>query len=520
MRHIIISLALWLGLVPDAHARDLVIGRVAEHASIDPQFNNAGNDTPIRKFIFDSLIDFDSNQNVIPTLLLSWKPINPLEWEVQLRPGVLFHDGSPFTADDVAFSIARIATLTRSPSSYARLIGDTTVTVTGPLTLRLKSSTPNPFLVENVGQVPIVSRQAAQGAKSEDFNAGSAAIGTGPYRYVSWARGDNVKFRRFDQYWGGKPDFENITVRFLPNAAARIAALLSGGADLIDGVPNADVPGIESRADLRVWSIATARIIYLGMDQGRDESPYLTDAAGLKLLKNPLLDQRVRLAMSKLIDRKALSDRLLRGGGAPASQLTPKGQPGYDPSIPITALDIDGARKLLAEAGYPNGFGMTIHASNDRFPQDAAVAQTLAQMFTRGGLKVNDVVTLPFNMYSTQANQLKYSVFLYAYNSAVPGASDYLRSMLGTYDLTAGRGGVNRGRYSNKALDDMIAVADSEFDTEKRNLLYQKAMTAAMTDVGVIPIFSQKSYWASKADIVFEPSVGDETQIRFIHPAK
>ncbi len=521
--HRLVTLAAWAtiaSLATPAMARDLVIGRVAEHASMDPQFNNAGNDTPIRKFAFDSLVDFDANQNVVPTLAVSWKALSPTQWEVHLRPDVLFHDGSPFTADDVAFSLARIDSIPNSPSSYIRTRGELRVEIIDKLTLRLTSPSPNPFLIENVGQIPIVSRKAAEAASSADFNTGAAAIGTGPYRFTAWARGDNVKFTRFDRYWGGVPEFENVTVKFIPSAPARIAALLSGGVDMIDGVPNADVPRIETIPNLRVWSVPTARITYLAMDQGRDDSPFLTDASGQKLAHNPLRDQRVRLALSKLIDRKALSERLLNGGGTPASQISPMGQPGYDPAIPVTAVDAAGARTLLAEAGYPGGFAMTIHASNDRFPQDAAVAQTLGQMFTRGGLKVTDVVTLPFNVFSAQATQLKFSVFLYAYNSALPGASDYLRSMLGTYDAARGLGGVNRGRYSNPALDALISAADSEFDPEKRSALHRQAMALAMADVAVVPIYSQKSYWASKADIVFEPSVGDETQIRFIHPAK
>jgi peptide/nickel transport system substrate-binding protein len=501
-------------------ARDLTIGRVAEHSSMDPQFNNAGNDTPIRKFVFDSLVDFDANQNVVPTLALSWKALNPRQWEVTLRSGVVFHDGSPFTADDVAFSLARIDNIPNSPSSYIRTRGELQVEVLGPLTLRLTSPSPNPFLIENVGQIPIVSRKAAEGASSSDFNTGAAAIGTGPYRFVSWARGDNVKFARFDRYWGGAPEFDTVTVRFIPSAAARVAALLSGGLDLIDGVPNADTPRIAQAPGLRVWSVPTARITYLALDQGRDDSPFLTDIAGQKLARNPLRDQRVRLALSKLIDRKALSERLLNGGGTPASQLSPPPQPGYNPDIQVTALDIAGARSLLAEAGYPNGFGMTIHASNDRFPQDAAVAQTLGQMFTRGGIKVNDVATMPFNVFSTQATQLKFSVFLYAYNSALPGASDYLRAMVGSFDAVRGLGGVNRGRYSNPALDQLIAAADAEFDAGRRDALHRQAMAVAMADVAVVPIYAQTSYWASKADIVFQPSVGDETQIRFIHIAK
>ena len=515
----IVALLATTALAGSALARDLVIGRVAEQSSIDPHFNNAGNDTPTRKFIYDSLVDFDAKQNMYGTLALSWETVDPLTWIVHLRPNVKFHNGDVLTAEDVKFSIDRVPTVPNSPSSWERLRGDISVEVVDDLTVKVTSATPSPLLIEQFGQIPIISKSAAENAETSDFNDGVAAIGTGPYKYVSWTRRDNVKFSRFDDYWGGKPEWDNVTMRFIPNAAARVAALLSGDVDVIDAVPIQDIPRIENDPNLRVWSTPTVRITYLVMDQGRDVTPFLTDTNGKPLTENPLRDQRVRSALSKLIDRETLVARVA-GGGSPAGQLIPKGQCGYNDSIEPTALDVDGAKALLAEAGYPDGFGLTIHASNDRFPQDAAVAQAIAQMWARGGIKINDVVTLPFATFTANATKQEYSVYQYAYNGSAPGATEALRAMLGTYDLSRGMGGVNRGRYSNADIDAKLEQASEEFDEATSCQLLEDAMKIGMDDVGVIPTYMQQSNWATKADVVFEPAVGDETAIRFIHPAE
>jgi peptide/nickel transport system substrate-binding protein len=510
-----------LAMPGPAAARDLSMARVAEHAAIDPHFNNAGNDASTMRNIYDSLLDFDLNQAIGPSLAASWRVLDPLTWEIRLRPDVRFHDGTPFTAEDVAFTLTRAKDVPNSPSSWARNLGDiATLAVVDPLTLRVTSRVPTPLLLEQIGQVYIVSRRSAEGASTADYNAGRAAIGTGPMRFVSWQPGDQLRLARFDDHWRGPSAFERVTVRFITYPAARLSALLSGAVDIIDGVPAGDVARLERERGIRVSSVVTPRMAYMAMDSARDVSPFVTDAEGRPLDRNPLRDRRVRLALSKLINRDALINTLLSGAGVPAGQVVPEGQGGYDPGLVATGFDPAGARALLAEAGWPNGFGLTLHSSNNRFPQDAAMAQAIGQMFARGGIRVNGVTTLPFNVYIAQATEQRFSAFLFAYNSASPHSADGLRGLLATRDLPRGMGGVNRGRYSNAAFDGILASALEVFDEAERNRLLVEATRIAMADVGIIPLLFQKSYWASRGDIIHDANMMDETSVRFARLAR
>jgi peptide/nickel transport system substrate-binding protein len=518
---VLLAAATMAGLVaplaaPPAAARDITMGRVAEHAAIDPHFNNAGNDASTMRNIYDSLLNFDVNQAIGPSLAASWRVLDPLTWEIRLRDGVRFHDGSPFTAEDVVFSLTRAKDVPNSPSSWARNVGDiATMTVVDPLTIRITSAVPTPLLLEQIGQVYIASRRAAQGATTADFNSGRAAIGTGPMRFVSWTPGDQMRLTRFDGHWRGPSEFERVTVRFITNPAARLSSLLSGGVDIIDGVPPGDVARLERERGIRVTSIVTPRMAYMALDSARDESPFVTDAEGRPMARNPLRDPRVRQAMSMMINREALVNTLLSGGGVPAGQIVPVGQGGYDPALAPMPFDVARARALLAEAGWPNGFGLTIHSSNNRFPQDAAMAQALGQMLARGGIRVNGVTTMPFNVYIGQATDQRFSAFLFAYNSASPHSADGLRGLLATRDLSRGLGGTNRGRYSNAEFDAALARALAAFDEEERNRLLVEATRIAMADQGIIPLLWQKSFWASRGDIEHAANMLDETSVRF-----
>lgn len=514
------ALATVLGAAP-AVARDLTMARVAEHAAIDPHFNNAGNDASTMRNIYDSLLNFDVNQAIGPSLAASWRVVDPLTWEIRLREGVRFHDGSPFTAEDVVFSLTRAKNVPNSPSSWARNVGDiATITIVDPYTIRVTSRVPTPLLLEQIGQVYIVSRRVAEGASTSDFNAGRAAIGTGPMRFVSWTPGDQMRLQRFEGHWRGATEFERVTVRFITNPAARVSALLSGGVDVIDGVPAGDVARLSRERNIRVTSAVTPRMAYMALDSARDESPFVTDTEGRPMARNPLRDRRVRQAISMMINREAMVNTLLSGGGVPAGQIVPEGQGGYDPSLVPTPFDLPRARALLAEAGWPNGFGLTIHSSNNRFPQDAAMAQALGQMLARGGIRVNGVTTMPFNVYIGQATDQRFSAFLFAYNSASPHSADGLRGLLATRDLPRGMGGVNRGRYSNPEFDAVLGRALEAFDEDERNRQLAAATRIAMEDQGIIPLLWQKSFWASRGDIVHDANMLDETSVRFARIAR
>jgi len=261
-------------------------------------------------------------------------------------------------------------------------------------------------------------------------------------------------------------------------------------------------------------------MIYLAMDQGRDNSPFITDKDAAPLKANPLKDRRVRLALSKLINRPAIVERVLAGAGEPAGQIVPDGMGGYDPSLQPMGFDPEGAKKLLADAGYPNGFGLTLHGSNNRFPNDSQLTQAIGQMFSRGGLRVNGVDVLPYNVYAPGATARKYSLFIFSYGSVASSSLNGLSGVLATFDKDAGTGSLNRARYSNAQFDALLRQAASEFDETKRNRLLADATRVAIEDAGILPIYWQKLYWAARKGFIVDPDRGESTAARFVSLAK
>jgi peptide/nickel transport system substrate-binding protein len=502
-------------------AADLTIGRSTEQNSIDPQFSDLGNDVATAENMFESMIEFDSKLRIHPSLAVSWKLRDPLTWEIKLRPDVKFHDGTPFTGDDVAFSLKRARDVPNSPgplASFVRPVKDTEVV--DKLTLHIHTDQPTPLLMDMAGRIFIVPAKLGSSVSTEDFSSGRAMIGTGPYRFKQAIPGDRVVVEANREYWGEKPRFDTVTLKFLANAAARSAALLSGAVDVIEQIPPSDISLFQNRQDVALYSVTSTRMIYLAMDQGRDESPFLTDKDGNPLKVNPLKDRRVRLALSKLINRQAIAERVVSGAGEPAGQIVPEGMGGHDPSLQPMAFDPEGAKKLLTEAGYPNGFGLTLHGSNNRFPNDSQLTQALGQMFSRGGLKVNGVEVLPYNVYAPGATARKYSLFIFSYGSVASSSLNGLSGVLATFDKEAGTGSLNRARYSNKQFDALLKQAATEFDEAKRNKLLADATRVAMEDGGILPLYWQKLYWAARKGYVVDPDRGEATSARFVSPAR
>lgn len=496
-----------------AHAADLRIGRSNEQSSMDPQFSRTGNNLMTAQDVFDRLIENDANLQTRPALAVSWKALDPLTWEVKLRDNVKFHDGSAFTADDVLFSMKRAGEIQNSPATFAGAVrGIAAMDVIDAHTIHFKTTTPTPEFIEQIGRVYIVSKKAVGAHRSDDFKSPAVAVGTGPYKFKEWVPGDHMVLARNDAYWGHKPSFDTVTVRFITNDAGRVAALLSGAVDLIDSVPPADVKRVQSSSGMHVFSTPSARIIYLALDTSRDASPYIVGADGQPLTPNPLRNPKVRLALSKLINRPLIVERILDGAGVPAGQLVPEGVVGYAPDVKPESYDVAAAKALLAEAGYKDGFGITVHSSNDRFHGDKDIAQAIGQMFARGGLKVVGVVTQPYNVYSTAATQRAYSAFVFSFGTTTPSSSFALMNVLETYDEKAGTGAFNRTRYSNPAFDAALTKAMQEFDERKRGALLADATRIAMHDVALIPLYWPKLYWATHGNLAYAPGKDEDTR--------
>ncbi|MGE5201962.1 MAG: ABC transporter substrate-binding protein [Acidobacteriota bacterium] len=497
----------------------MTVGLAAESSSLDPQFYATVSNESLAQHFFDPLIRQDPLQHLQPGLALSWQAIDDTTWEFRLRHGVKFHDGSKFTAEDVAATIRRAPKVTANPGSFAiytRAIKE--ISIVDPYTIRFRTASPYPLLPNDLSALEIISHRF-ESATSEDFNSGRAMIGTGPFRFVEWRPGERTVMRRNDAYWDRKAAWEIVTLRPIGNDSARTAALLSGAVDAIEGLPTSSLETLRQRPEFTLRRAVTNRLIYLQVDVARERSPFVTDRTGKPLDRSPFRDRRVRLAISKAINRNAIVDRVMDGAAAPAGQLLPHGYFGTSDKLPPEPYDPDGARRLLAEAGYPGGFGITLHGPNDRFVNDERILQAIGQMLTRVGIEAK-VEALPSSIYYPRAAKSEFSLFLVSWSSETGEPSGPLRGILATRDSSRGWGASNRGGYSNPSLDAALGSALAAIDEPKREALLRQATEIAIGDLAIVPIQFQVAIWGLRKDLDYVPRSDGFTLAQDIAQAK
>jgi peptide/nickel transport system substrate-binding protein len=502
-----------------ATAQDLTMGVGAVVGSLDPHFYNVGPNNAMASMLFNRMLETDPRARVQPGLLESWRVLAEDTWEFKLRANVRFHNGAAFTAEDIAFTVERLPTIVNSPGSfttYTRAI--LAVEVVDPLTVRIRTSGPYPALLVDLARVPVVDRETHQNATTDDFNAGRAAIGTGPFRLVEHRSGDRILLERNDAYWGEKPAWRRVDYRMMTNDPARTAALLAGDVDIIDQVPTSDVARLRRDPRVVISQIDSLRNMFLVYDHSRTgPTPFVTDNEGRPLDPNPLKDVRVRRALSLAIDRQAIVDRVMEGVAAPTMQFVGPGVYGHVPDLQPPRPDPEAARRLLAEAGYPNGFRITLHASNDRYPNDGRTVQAVGQMWSRIGVRTQ-VEAIPFTSFIGKASRQEYSVWLASWGSSTGETSAAMRSALATYDRQRGLGAVNRGRYSNPEFDDRLLAAMREMDDEKRERMLQDAMRFVMADEPITPLHMLKNVWALRRGLAHAARADELTRAQDVRP--
>ncbi len=497
-------------LAATAAAANLTIGLGTDITSTDPHYHNLTPNNNIASHLYGYLIERNEKSQPMPSLATEWKAIDPTTWEFKLRKGVKFHDGSDFTAADVVASIERVPKVPNSPSPFTAYTKQITkIDVIDPYTIRFKTALPYPLMPSDLTQIAIINKKFAT-ASTDDFNSGKAAIGTGPYKLTKFAKGDRLEFARNDAWWGGKTPWDTVTMRILTQDASRVAALLSGDVQVIENVPTADVAKLKTDKKLAVYRGISDRLMYVHMDSDRAVSPTVTDKDGKPLDKNPLKDPRVRKALSMMINRPAIVERVMEGEAIPAGQLVPDFLFGATKNLKVEPFNLEGGKKLLAEAGYPDGFGITLHATNNRYVNDAKIAQAIAQMWTRGGVPTK-VVAMPSATFFPQATDLKFSVLLAGWSTGTGESSSSLKALLMTFNKDKGFGTANRGRYSNTKVDALTEDALQIVDDVKREAYLQRAAELAIGDTGLIPLHFQISLWATRDGIVYTPRVDEQT---------
>ena len=502
---------------PTPHKLTVAVG--GAFTSMDPHYHNLGPNNGLTAYVFEPLMRFDPKFEPEPGLAVAWKAIDEKTWEVKLRQGVTFHDGSPFTADDVVFSFARVPTLLNSPSSFIYATKPIVrIEIVDPATIRLITATPVPLMPYNLTGVAIVSKKHAEGMTTSSFNSMQSAIGTGPYRVTAFTVGDEATFQRNESWWGPKPHWDTVRYRLIADNAGRIATLRAGEADIIDQVPTRDVADLKTNPKVDIISIAGQRLIYLAPDATRPETPFVTDAAGQPMRGNPLRDPRIRRALSISINREGLKDRIMDGFAAPTGQLMPAGLSGYEPAITVDPYDPERAKKMLADAGYPSGFGITLHGPNNRYVNDSKLMEAIAQMWTRIGVKTV-VEPMPAATFFSRATRGEFSIRLTGWASDTGEASSNLTQLVASSNPDKGRDAVFQpDKYSNPKVDTIIEQALATIDIEKRESLYREAERLAMPDAPIIPLHHQFNVWAVRKGLHYHARMQERTYAWDVEP--
>jgi peptide/nickel transport system substrate-binding protein len=513
-----------LGLSVPALAQTLTIGTRAGPESVDPHYTASGTHAEALKHVFDTLVWSGDKLQLEPRLAESWKPLNETTWEFKLRKGVKFHDGSDFTAEDVKFSIERIPTVSGpNPTTiYVRRVKETKIV--DPHTIHIVTDGPSPTLPNDFIRLFIVSSKAAAGLTkdnaNEAFNTGKAAIGTGPYKFVSWTPKDSFIVERFDGYWGDKQSWQRVVRKEIPNDAGRVAQLRANQVDMIVRTPAADIPTLERDQNLQVVKGDTVYVFYIEFDM-RDKPPQVMAKDGSPLPQNPFKDAKVREAFDLAIDRAALGEIAMEGLGKPQSQLVTPNIFGYSEKLQVTKPNVNRAKELLAQAGFPNGFKVVFNFTNDRLPGDGAVGTAVSQMLARIGIDVQAAAQPGAVMFPARTRG-DLSMVMSGWGTLTGEANYTLSSLVHSNSPQLKLGAFNWRNYANPEMDKYLQAAAVEMDEVKRRTYLQQAGELVAQERPLIPLVAVSSAWTLRKDKVRmqRTRVDEDTLAMDIVPAK
>jgi len=495
--------ALLMGAVADA--KTLRWASRGDIQTMDPYSQNELLTNNFSNLIHDVLVERDRDMKIGPRLATSWTIVNETTWRFTLRKGVKFHDGSPFTADDVVFSIDRAATPPSQLAVYARALGK--VTKIDDYTVELKQDKPNPLLLEHLNTIYIMSKswstthhveKALNFAAKEESFAARNANGTGPFMLKSREPGVRTVLVANPDWWGLKDG--NVTeIVYTPIAsdATRSAALLSGEIDLVPDIAPQDIARVQSNPALKVYTGPENRVVYFGFDQFRDA---LVDSSVTD--RNPFKDRRVREAFYKAIDVEQLQSKIMRGQATATGCMTTAPAGCLDPALEKhPPADVEGAKKLLADAGYPKGFEFTLDCPNDRYINDRDICVATVGMLARIGVtaKLN---AIPKTVYFPKLEKNETSMYMLGWGGSITDAQVIMDPILHTKDPATQKGFYNYGRFSDPALDKLIDAAASEMNVEKRRKLIIDALDLQTKEYRHIVLHRQKLSWVAKKNVV------------------
>lgn len=498
-----LALSLTLGLAQNASAVTLKVGNQGDATSMDPHSLNEALQLSIVGHVYEGLITRDKDYKLTPGLATSWRQTSPTVWRFNLRKGVKFHDGTPFTADDVIFSYERSKGDGSDVKTYVGSIKE--MKKIDDHTIDFITTAPFPILPEAMNAWYIMSKKwctenqalvPVDRRKGIENTASFKANGTGPFILRERQPTVRTSFVKNNNYWDKVPG--NVTeVIYTPigNDSTRIAALLSGEIDLMEPVPLQDVERVKANNKLKVLQGQEQRVIFLGMDQKRDELLF-SNIKG----KNPFKDKRVRQAFYQAIDIDTIKRTVMRGSSTPIALMYTEQVRGFARDLnKRLPYDVEGAKKLLADAGYPNGFEVKMNCPNDRYVNDSEICQAVAANLARIGVKIN-LEAESKTTYFPKILSRNTSFYMLGWSSSSVDAHNVHYAIMSSPGA-AGQGLFNLGSYSNAAFDDLTTKMAIEVDDTKRNAMIREATKMHQDDIGHIPLHQQALNWGAKSNV-------------------
>jgi peptide/nickel transport system substrate-binding protein len=505
MRRIVFSLFLLILLAPSCIEEDhanpvkrdcLTIVQTSDIFTLDPHTFSETVTASLLNNIMEPLVKLDRNLNIDRegSLARGWTNPDDRTWRFHIRPGVRFHNGFALTAFDVKASIERAKNhpLTDIGGGLGNIAS---IVAEDDTTLCISMKEPSAILIPILSDCLIMPKEQAE--KWKDDQIDETPVGTGPYTLASWERGETVELASFDDYWGGLPEFERVSVRAVKDPQARVDLITSGKADLVVDIPVEMVESVRKQQGVKVIAQEGLRVIYLGFDVGREESPFVS------AVPNPFKDRRVREAIARAIDEEKIVREILQGYGRPATQFCAPGVFGFNPELDRIPFDPVRARELLAEAGYADGFSLTLHCPNNRYVQDEETGAMIAEHLRNIGLDVT-FEPLPKEIFLPGVAERKYSLFLVGWDCPEGDASTVFVDCL--HSMDGGEYGYfNAGDYRNEALDALIDSIETSMDPLERAQLLEEAQELGMRDIPWVPLHIEVNLYGVRDDLIFAP---------------
>jgi peptide/nickel transport system substrate-binding protein len=500
-----------------AHAQTLRWAAQNDILTLDPHSQNHATTNAILMHAYEGLTRYNAQYQVEPALATKWTYISPTQVRFELRKGVKFTDGTPFTADDVIFSFGRIKQPQGTMQIYVTGINE--IRKIDDHTVDFILAAPNPILLRNIIDFRIMSKAWSeknrtanvQDYKNKEENFASRNVmGTGAYRITGWTPEQRITMTINPDWWDKhQGNVKEVVYTPIKSDPTRVAALLSGDVDMLTDLPTQDVARLRADPKLKIVDGPEVRTIYFAPDIGSPELKY-SNIKG----KNPLADKRVRQALSLAIDRAAIQRNIMRGLSIPAAIMVAPGVNGHDPQLDTPApANSDGAKKLLADAGYPDGFEVRLNCPNNRYVNDEEICQAVVAMWARIGVKAQ-LAAENMATFIQKVQNFDSSIYLLGWGVATYDAQYALQSLIRTRTSGAD-GNFNFSKISDATVDRLVDAMKTETDVAKRNAMIREALVRTKDEMLTIPIHHQMRPWAMKQSVSTIHRSDDRPEARF-----